>query len=262
MLAATCLLASSVYADSWHKEYALTGKPELRITTGDANIHVTSSARQIVDITVTTERWKIGEHGFSLSEHQTGNRVVLEAPTHGVEMCFGNCRGQRIDIEVRLPRDAKLDLRTHDGNIEVHDIKGEIQVRTGDGHQMLDGLDGTLDASSGDGRIEISGRFDVLRAHSGDGRIDATAKPGSKMAQSWSLRAGDGSIRLRIPKDLSADVQLHTGDGHISLDVPLTVQGRMLQGQDIEGKLNGGGPTLELHTGDGSIHLEPVSGSL
>jgi hypothetical protein len=48
---------------------------------------------------------------------------------------------------------------------------------------------------------------------------------------------------------------LHTGDGHITVDMPLAVEGR-LGGKNIRGKLNGGGKLLTVHTGDGSIHLE------
>jgi len=50
-------------------------------------------------------------------------------------------------------------------------------------------------------------------------------------------------------------VDLHTGDGHISLDMPVTVEGR-LGGNNIHGKLNGGGNLLTIPTGDGSIKLQ------
>jgi hypothetical protein len=59
---------------------------------------------------------------------------------------------------------------------------------------------------------------------------------------------------LELPPDLSADVDLHTGDGHIDLDMPVTTEGKIRQ-NEIRGKLNGGGSLLTIHTGDGSIHL-------
>ena len=57
-----------------------------------------------------------------------------------------------------------------------------------------------------------------------------------------------------FPPDLAADVDLHTGDGHIDLDMPLTTEGK-IRTNEIHGKLNGGGSLLTIHTGDGSIHL-------
>src|SRR5205809_6681458 len=85
--------------------------------------------------------------------------------------------------------------------------------------------------------------------------VSKSALTGSTMASSWDLHAGDGSITLELPENFAADVDLHTGDGHISLDMPVTVEGR-LGGNNIHGKLNGGGNLLTIHTGDGSIKLQ------
>jgi hypothetical protein len=54
---------------------------------------------------------------------------------------------------------------------------------------------------------------------------------------------------------MNADLDLHTGDGHITLDLPITVQGQVGD-KNIRGKLNAGGNSLRIHTGDGSIRLE------
>jgi hypothetical protein len=61
-------------------------------------------------------------------------------------------------------------------------------------------------------------------------------------------------VTLEIPENLAADVDLHTGDGHIDLDMPVTTTGKIRQNQ-VRGKLNGGGNLLVIHTGDGSIRL-------
>ncbi len=65
---------------------------------------------------------------------------------------------------------------------------------------------------------------------------------------------GDGNVTVQLRETFAADVELHTGDGHISLDMPVSVEGR-LGHNDIHGKLNGGGNLLTIHTGDGSISL-------
>src|SRR5439155_576918 len=74
-------------------------------------------------------------------------------------------------------------------------------------------------------------------------------------SEHWKIGEGGGSIKLELPENFAADVDLHTGDGHISLDMPVTVEGR-LGGNNIHGKLNGGGNLLTIHTGDGSIKLQ------
>ena len=48
------------------------------------------------------------------------------------------------------------------------------------------------------------------------------------------------------------------GDGHISMGMPVTVEGTFSTSQ-IHGKMNGGGQALVIHTGDGSIRLNKIS---
>ncbi|MBV9038271.1 MAG: hypothetical protein JO182_27525 [Acidobacteriaceae bacterium] len=47
---------------------------------------------------------------------------------------------------------------------------------------------------------------------------------------------------------------MRTGDGHLRVDLPLSVE-VMKSDHELRGKLNGGGPTLVVHTGDGSISI-------
>ena len=49
-------------------------------------------------------------------------------------------------------------------------------------------------------------------------------------------------------------MDLHTGDGHIDLDMPVTTEGKLRE-NEVRGKLNGGGNLLTIHTSDGSIRL-------
>jgi hypothetical protein len=75
------------------------------------------------------------------------------------------------------------------------------------------------------------------------------------MGASWSIHTGDGSVDLTLPGDLQADIDASTHDGHISLGIPVTVEGTFSNSQ-IHGKMNGGGQVLSVHTGDGSIRLK------
>jgi len=73
----------------------------------------------------------------------------------------------------------------------------------------------------------------------------------------WSIASGDGSIDVAVPADLPANIEASSGQGHITSDIPITMEGVMSKSK-IRGKMNGGGSTLSIHTGDGSIHLKPV----
>jgi DUF4097 and DUF4098 domain-containing protein YvlB len=176
-------------------------------------------------------------------------------------------------IEVRMPKNADLQVRTGDGSIKANDLSGTIDLHSGDGSLTVgslkgavrlhtgDGtiegrdLDGKCDATSGDGRIRLTGRFDVLSARSGDGSVGVEALHGSKLDSTWSITSGDGSIDVALPADLPVNIDASTGDGHISSDIPITMEG-IISKSRVRGKMNGGGSTLTIHTGDGSIHLK------
>jgi hypothetical protein len=247
---------TTVRADEWSKTYTVVGKPELRVDTNDGSVSVTTWDRNAIEARVSTEGWRIGPDEVRIRESQSGVSVDLDVHVpNRHEWGIGGHR--RVSIELKVPHEDSLDIRTGDGNISLEDVKGDVRLHSGDGRIEGTGLDGSLEARSGDGNIRVRGRFDVIRLETGDGQISAEAESGSKMGSEWSARSGDGSITLRVPGDLNAQLDLHTGDGHITLDFPVTVSGSMSH-STIRGQLNAGGPTLSVHTGDGSIRLEKL----
>ncbi len=250
------LAAAPARADDWSKTYTLTGKPDLRVETSDANIHISTWDQNTIEAKVTTTRLKISEDGIKIEEHQNGNAVNIEVrfPHHGVTIGWSNMGNRHVQVDIHMPREGRMDLHTGDGRIEVGSFKGEMLLRSGDGSQEIEGVDGKLHATTGDGHIRANGRFDDLELKTGDGHVEARATTGSALATGWRLESGDGTVTLEVPETLAADVDLHTGDGHIDLDMPVTTEGKLRE-NEIHGKLNGGGNLLVIHTGDGSIRL-------
>ena len=245
--------ALPAWADEWSKTYNLTGKPELRIETSDADIRVSTWDQNTIEAKVITTRYKIGEGGIRIEEHQDGDHVDIDVryPHHNFNIEWGQ---HKVEIIVQMPREGKANLRTGDGKIELNGLKGEMDLHTGDGGVTLEAADGKLHATTGDGHIRAGGRFDELDLKTGDGHIEVRANSGSSLALGWRLETGDGNVSLEVPGDMAADVDLHTSDGHIDLDMPVTTAGKIRE-NEVRGKLNGGGSVLSIRTGDGSIHL-------
>ncbi|HSB12435.1 MAG TPA: DUF4097 family beta strand repeat-containing protein [Blastocatellia bacterium] len=280
----------SAQTDQWTKTFNLERTAKLRVETSDANIKVTAWEGATVEARITTQGWKIGGDGINIVDRQTGDQIDIEIrfPRHVFQMNWGN---RRVDIEIKVPRTADLDLHTGDGNvgvqgvngsillrsgdgnlklsdlegmlkadtgdgnIDMRNVRGDLTLHTGDGRIDLTGVDGSLRAETGDGRVRINGRFDVLDVKTGDGGIDAVANEGSKLESNWRLNTGDGNLTLRVPATIAADVELRTSDGSIDFDMPVTVSGRAGK-REVHGQINGGGKLLSLKTGDGSIRLE------
>ena len=253
VLAVAVVAVLPAHADEWSKTYNLSGRPDLRVETSDANIRVTTWDQNTIEAKVVTSRYKIGDGGIRIEEHQTGDSVEIDVryPHHNFNVEWGS---HRVDISIQMPREGRVNLRTGDGKIDITGLKGEMDLHSGDGSENLEGVDGKLHASTGDGHITANGRFDELELKTGDGHLDVRAGAGSSLATGWRLETGDGNVSLEIPGELAADVDLHTSDGHIDLDMPVTTEGKIRE-NEVRGKLNGGGSPLMIRTGDGSIHL-------
>ena len=252
-LAFAVICAIPANAEQWSKTYNISGTPDLRVETSDANIHVDTWDQKTIETTIISSHYNFGPGGLTVEEHQTGDTIEinLRFPHHFVNMDGGN---HRVDINVHMPRTGRINLHTGDGNIDLANFNGEMEMSSGDGHETLHAVDGKLSASTGDGHITADGRFDVLNLKTGDGHLNVRAAAGSALADEWSLKTGDGNVALEVPESLAADLYLHTGDGHIEVNVPITTEGK-IKGNDVHGKMNGGGKLVTIHTGDGSISV-------
>jgi DUF4097 and DUF4098 domain-containing protein YvlB len=264
--------ATSARADDWNKKYSVNGKAGLYVRVNDGNVDVTASNGNEIEARVTTSGWRI-PNDVRISEEQDGNHVNLTVSLPHQNWNWFGSNHRSVRIELRVPKEADLDIssgdgnvtaqgvsgsvhiQTSDGNMNVQNVRGDIRLHTGDGHVEGREIDGAMDVDTSDGHVTLSGRFDALKVHTGDGHVDVEAQNGSSLGNGWSLRSGDGSITLRLPDNLNADLDAHTGDGHISMSFPLTISGSMSD-SSIRGKINGGGPTLYIRTGDGSIRIE------
>jgi hypothetical protein len=291
-IACAALLAASAVAaraEEVVKPFTVSGRANVHVETNDGSVRVSTGDSKQVEFRVEYHGYELGKN-LHIDAHQEGDKVELIARISGHwGISWGhNTRG--LHIEVRMPREGDLDvhsgdgsvqaesingrvkvytgdgsvkanslsgnidLHTNDGSITVDNLKGDIRLHTGDGSIEGRDLDGTVDADSGDGHIRIAGRFEGLNVKTGDGSVDTRVLPGSTMKSSWSIRTGDGSVDIVLPSDFQTNIDASTGDGHISLGVPVTVEGTFSNSQ-IHGKMNGGGQALTIHTGDGSIRL-------
>jgi hypothetical protein len=292
-LVAAATVTSVARAEEWTKAYTIAGRAQVRVDTNDGAVRIATGEGKQVEFRVIYDGYELNKT-LHIDSRQDGDSVQLNARVTG-HWGFSWGRGRRGPrIEVRMPKDADLQIDTGDGSVETQPISGHVKIHTGDGSvrvQAVDGnvdidtgdgsitvegakgdirlhtgdghidarnLDGRVDANSGDGHIKIDGRLDALNVKTGDGSIDARIEPGSKLTGGWSVRTGDGSVDIVLPADLQANIDASTNDGHISLGIPVTVEGTFSNSQ-IHGKMNGGGQALTIHTGDGSIRLSKSS---
>ena len=272
-LAFALVTSSALAQGNWDKTYNLAAKPSLHVEVDDASVRAASCGGcRTVHIHVDwrgqdPSRWRV-------SEMQAGNGIRFELKQKHEEHSWfgGGWHGRSPEVTVQSPAETDLtvhtgdgsiavaglrgalDLKTGDGSIETSETAGQLRLHTGDGSVQVHHAEGTLNGSTGDGSMTIEGRFSQVEAHTGDGSVNASLLPGSRLQAGSSITTGDGSIALRVPRDLGADLQASSGDGSIANNLPLA-SGSGNDAHHVHGLLNGGGPTLRLHSGDGSIAL-------
>src|SRR5579872_5848674 len=175
------LFAASVQADDFEKSYTVSNRAMVHIDTDDGSVNISTSDTKQIEFRVEYHGYVLHK-SLEIESNQHGDEVELTARIpHGWHFALGTNR--RLHIEVRMPKDADLQVRTGDGsikannvtgNIDLHSgdgaltvgsLKGAIRLHTGDGSIEASDLDGKCDATSGDGRIRLAGRFDALTAH-------------------------------------------------------------------------------------------------
>ncbi len=261
---------------SWSKTYPVTGKPTLTLETSDAGVefHPCGDCHEI-RIHVEVEGRKLSD--YRLEEGQSGDEVHFlfkERPHMGAHITWHR---EQTRVTVESPAQLTLQARTSDGNVTLSGLQGDLSLTTGDGNVALDHVsgnlrihsgdggvkitnaDGAIEARTSDGNLSVDGLFHALALHTSDGTLDLSLREGTQLAGASTIQSSDGSVTVRVPQNFAADLNVHTGDGHVDCVLPLTMdhyQSSGNQGHELHGKLNGGGTPLTIHTSDGNVKIE------
>lgn len=267
--------------------FKVSGTPRVTLETFDGGIDVHSWDRQEVEVIVEKQAQDDGLlQQIVVEPIQDGDAITLRvrgpASTGGDGIHIGMVFSPSARLRVAVPRAASLELSSRDGNINVEDVSGtlsmrtndgaiiglrltgEIRARTDDGSVRLRESTGKVDVETLDGSVVVNGTLTHLRAKTGDGSVRIAAEPGSQLTDDWLIESGDGSVDVRLPENLAAEVDAATEDGAIrssyrGLDVPerKDEEGRRAgDGRELRASIGGGGRTLRVRTQDGSIRFE------
>jgi DUF4097 and DUF4098 domain-containing protein YvlB len=282
LLAATAGAGCVVSVDSQaqilreQKRFPVSGVPDVKLSTFDGAIEITSWDRS--DVVVEVEKRGATQEAVEALEvkaSQTGDSIELEVTQPRREtfggISFGGAHAKLIvsvprsanvnartgDGSIRIDRvEGRLQLRTGDGAIRALDVAGELSLNTGDGSITVDRAEGQLDLSTGDGGVDVTGKLAVVKLHTGDGSIVYRAESGTAMTDDWEISTGDGAVTIELPAAFNAELDAHTGDGTIRNDLNVEAAGGgVINRRTVRGRIGAGGPRLRVRTGDGSIRL-------
>jgi hypothetical protein len=170
-------------------------------------------------------------------------------------------------------------LESGAGDIHVSFCGGELRVQSGGGNLILGDVQGPADIRTNGGNLQLRSAKGFVQAHTTAGNIELDGVPGadassevgsivvkfessSRRKLNSLLKTAIGDITVFLPANLSITIRASValGKNHaINSDIPgITIAAAGTDWNSsltAEGKLNGGGPVLEVHTGDGSINF-------
>ena len=160
----------------------------------------------------------------------------------------------RVDLEILVPQDGRLDLRQGVGDLASTDVRGDMAINLNIGRMSITDGVGSVTANTGSGRVAVGNiRGDLsVRTGSGDMTIE-------NVLGATSARTGSGDVSLR---GVDGDLVVETGSGDVELrDVVGSLRARTGSG-DVEIRDLSAGPALDIATGSGSVEAEGDLGAL
>ena len=240
---AGCTITGTVVASEIvDEQLTVEPMPAIIVETFNGRINVVAGGDTTIDVRVTKRGSGTSQadaesdlRRVEVSVVQEPDRVTVTARRTDGATSLGNSGA---DVELSVPRDARLELRTSNGRIEAANVAGPIVARTSNGGVVIrDATD--IDAETTNGPLTItesSGRLDVrtsngsldliaveeaiVTAETSNGAItlSGTLGPGEHR-----LRTENAAIRISFPGSAEFSIVGRTSNGRISTDFPLTI---------------------------------------
>ena len=144
----------------------------------------------------------------------------------------------RVDFTVRIPMNLRFAATSINGSVTAENMGRFVR------------------ADSVNGSVRVSTK-QWAQLSSVNGSIDASMGT-ADWAGTLKISTVNGSIELRMPSELNADVRFSSVNGRLTSDFPLTMSGKF-GGKRIEGRIGSGGRELVVDTVNGSLRLKSDS---
>ena len=284
---------------------AMLVAPTQRVMASDTSFPATTALVAGTDTVVTLRRGDrvvvdglsghlvvegVGGDDLHLTAERRGDEVVARRDGDRVRISAAGRVGRRpMDVTLRLPRWANLQVESVDLDVDVTDVAGEVSVQVITGDVRVGSTAGRLTVSTVDGSVRVEGPRgpvrvsahadeivvlrprDAVEAVSLDGDITITASAGSDVRAetqsgdiefSGEIRAGgrygfyvhSGDVRLALPPTLDARVRASTFHGDFESDFPVLVT-EFTSGRAFDFTVGNGGAVIEVEVFDGEIRL-------
>jgi DUF4097 and DUF4098 domain-containing protein YvlB len=225
--------AASASAQDFQKSYSLNAGGQIKIGNISGDIVVTGYDGNAVLVTATKEGRDSDK--IDVEDLSSGNRIDVRVryPKH----C--NCNAS-INFKVQVPRSISYDfegISSVSGSVEMQDVTGSVHATSVSGEVRVKDVTGSVNATSVSGSVEVE-----IQKLSGN--------------DDMKFSSVSGSVNVRLPGNVDADVDMSTMSGSLKTDFPLEVQKEKYGPRNsAKGRLGDGSRRLRMSSVSGSLSL-------
>lgn len=210
------------------REFTLDARASLSVDgRQNGGIRVDGWDRNAIQVRAKVQAWGDDEE----EARERARRIEIE--TAGTIRATGAGGNWAVSYEIMVPRRIDLALDTHNGGITIAGVLGDISFDAVNGGVRLEGVGGHVRGETTNGGLTIE-----LTGEEWEG-------------DALDVRTTNGGVRIEVPRDYNARLETGTVNGGMTVDFPVTVQGRI--GRELAVTLGDGGRLVRAVTTNGGV---------
>jgi len=275
-IAAIALATVSAVAQegSFDRSLSVSGPVNLEVKTDSGGIKVRNGSGS----TVRVHAYLKADHGWFGGGDATDRIREIErnppVEQNGNQIRIGFVhdrnllRGISMRFEIETPEDTQVHARADSGGVGVEGVRGPVDAKTDSGGIHVENVKGEVHAAADSGGVHLANISGAIYARADSGGIEASDIGGGIDAQTDSgsvhlsqtqagpirAKADSGGISIKLAPKAGYDVSIETDSGHIS--IPEMTVHSSFSSHHVEGKVRGGGPSVDVRASSGSVSVE------
>lgn len=233
------LPASAKVEEQIVKSFDVTTNPNFSLENinGEVDIEVWDQSEIQIEANLSASNQEEFDR-MSIRFDEISNGVAVETK-YEKSRSFGNYnQSGKVNYIVKLPADTRLK------HVEL--VNGSLSV---------DGVTARMDLDVVNGSINVEGAQGDSKIQSVNGSVKVAYASFSTSLDSIELDSVNGSVKLTLPSDASAKVDVETMHGSIKNDFGLTVDKNTFIGKNLTGNIGNGDVDVSIETVNGSVKI-------